>query len=129
MNMFDALPISATINGKFLWCHGGLSPGMSTLNDISELDRFQEVPREVPFCDLLWADPVDDEKADGCGGGDYEDADELMEAEPTMWLAYNETRQCSYVFGIGSVTTFLKKNNLMAIIRAHEAQFDGTRCR
>merc|ERR1712129_275718 len=43
----------------------------------------------------------------------------------TTWFAYNETRQCSYVFGIDAVTTFLKKNNLTAVIRAHEAQFDG----
>jgi len=124
MDMFDCLPISATINGKFLCCHGGLSPDISTLDDIKELDRFQEVPREGPFCDLLWADPVDDEKNDA-DGGDYEDDDELMDAEPTTWFAYNETRQCSYVFGIDAVTTFLKKNNLTAIIRAHEAQFDG----
>merc|ERR1719203_1497810 len=48
-----------------------------------------------------------------------------MDAEPTTWFAYNETRQCSYVFGIDAVRTFLKKNNLTAVIRAHEAQFDG----
>jgi len=122
MNMFDHLPISATINGKFLCVHGGLSPDISTLADIQELDRFGEVPREGPFCDLLWADPVDDEKqqqqADMM-------ADEEMEAEPTTWFSYNETRQCSYVFGIDAVKTFLKKNNLTAVIRAHEAQFDG----
>eukprot|EP01084_Bolivina_argentea_P236022 396984_1 len=122
MAMFDHLPISATINGKFLCCHGGLSPDISTLHDIEELDRFQEVPREGPFCDLLWADPVDDEKE--CDADDYDDPDS-MDAEPTTWFAYNETRQCSYVFGIDAVTTFLKKNNLTAIIRAHEAQFDG----
>jgi len=122
MAMFDHLPISATINGKFLCCHGGLSPDISTLDDIEELDRFQEVPREGPFCDLLWADPVDDEKE--AEQDEYEDPDS-MEAEPTTWFAYNETRQCSYVFGIDAVTTFLKKNNLTAIIRAHEAQFDG----
>jgi len=45
--------------------------------------------------------------------------------EQTTWFSYNETRQCSYVFGIDAVRTFLKKNNLTAIIRAHEAQFDG----
>merc|ERR1719411_545898 len=123
MDMFDCLPIAATINGKFLCCHGGLSPDISTPDDIKELDRFQEVPREGPFCDLLWADPVDDEKADA--DDNYEDDDELMDAEPTTWFAYNETRQCSYVFGIDAVTTFLKKNNLTAVIRAHEAQFDG----
>eukprot|EP01084_Bolivina_argentea_P008602 16098_1 len=119
MNMFDNLPISATINGKFLCCHGGLSPDISTLNDIKEIDRFREVPREGPFCDLLWADPVDDEKA---ANDEYQD-DEDMEA--TTWFSYNDTRQCSYIFGIDAVRTFLKKNNLTAIIRAHEAQFDG----
>jgi len=116
MECFDNLPIAATINGKFLCCHGGLSPDISTLKDIEELDRFQEVPREGPFCDLLWSDPVDDDK-------DQEEYEE--DNEPTTWFAYNETRQCSYVFGIDAVTTFLKKNNLTAIIRAHEAQFDG----
>eukprot|EP00484_Ammonia_sp_Unknown_P027482 CAMPEP_0197031932 /NCGR_PEP_ID=MMETSP1384-20130603/10749_1 /TAXON_ID=29189 /ORGANISM="Ammonia sp." /LENGTH=544 /DNA_ID=CAMNT_0042461517 /DNA_START=121 /DNA_END=1755 /DNA_ORIENTATION=- len=122
MNMFDNLPIAATINGKFLCCHGGLSPDISTVRDIEELDRHQEVPREGPFCDLLWADPVDDEKE--VDADDYDEPDS-MDAEPTTWFAYNETRQCSYVFGIDAVTTFLKKNNLTAIIRAHEAQFDG----
>eukprot|EP01083_Nonionella_stella_P283003 963185_1 len=123
MNMFDNLPIAATINGKFLCCHGGLSPDISTLRDIEDLDRFQEVPREGPFCDLLWADPVDDEKE--LDNDQYDDDPDSMDAEPTTWFAYNETRQCSYVFGIDAVTTFLKKNNLTAIIRAHEAQFDG----
>merc|ERR1719411_590814 len=125
MDMFDCLPIAATINGKFLCCHGGLSPDISTLSDIEEIDRFQEVPREGPFCDLLWADPVDDEKEDDLGGDGYDDDPDSMDAEPTTWFAYNETRQCSYVFGIDAVTTFLKKNNLTAVIRAHEAQFDG----
>ena len=117
MNMFDNLPIAATINGKFLCCHGGLSPDISTLDDISQLDRFREVPREGPFCDLLWADPVDEEKAD-----EYDDDEDV---ELTTWFSYNETRQCSYIFGIDAVRTFLRKNNLTAVIRAHEAQFDG----
>ena len=54
---------------------------------------------------------------------EYDERDSME--EPTTWFAYNETRQCSYVFGLDAVTTFLKKNNLTAIIRAHEAQFDG----
>jgi len=45
--------------------------------------------------------------------------------ELTTWFSYNETRQCSYIFGIDAVRTFLRKNNLTAVIRAHEAQFDG----
>ena len=31
MDTFDNLPIAATINGKFLCCHGGLSPDISTV--------------------------------------------------------------------------------------------------
>ncbi|ETO04964.1 serine/threonine protein phosphatase [Reticulomyxa filosa] len=120
MECFDNLPIAATINGKFLCCHGGLSPDISTVQDIEELDRFQEVPREGAFCDLLWSDPVDEDK-----NKDEEDYNNDESTEPTTWFAYNETRQCSYVFGVDAVVTFLKKNNLTAIIRAHEAQFDG----
>jgi serine/threonine-protein phosphatase 2B catalytic subunit len=53
MNTFDCLPISATINNKFLACHGGLSPDISVLNDINMIDRFREIPTEGPFCDLM----------------------------------------------------------------------------
>merc|ERR1719410_1269750 len=119
MDMFDCLPIAATINGKFLCCHGGLSPDISTLGDIEDIDRFCEVPREGPFCDLLWADPVNNENAA------QDEFEEEEETEQTTWFSYNDTRQCSYIFGIDAVTTFLKKNNLTAVIRAHEAQFDG----
>ncbi|ETO32761.1 hypothetical protein RFI_04354 [Reticulomyxa filosa] len=91
------------------------------IRDIEELDRFQEVPREGPFCDLLWADPVDEDKE----RDEEHPGDDNTDTEITTWFAYNETRQCSYIFGIDAVVTFLKKNNLTAIIRAHEAQFDG----
>merc|ERR1712048_352335 len=75
-------------------------------------DRFREVPREGPFCDLLWADPADE----------YDDDEDV---ELTTWFSYNETRQCSYIFGIDAVKQFLRRNNLTAIVRAHEAQVDG----
>ena len=38
---------------------------------------------------------------------------------------YNEVRGCSYFFGSNAINIFLKKNNLLSIIRAHEAQLDG----
>lgn len=53
MNTFDCLPIAAIINKKFLACHGGLSPDISNLDDICNIDRFQEIPREGAFCDLV----------------------------------------------------------------------------
>jgi len=129
MNSFDCLPIAATINEKFMACHGGLSPDISDLDDISTIDRFQEIPKEGPFCDLLWADPVaedkhKDEQKDE-DGDMSSDLTTLEEDLPTTWFSFNETRQCSYVFGVDAVTTFLDKNNLTAVIRAHEACYDG----
>jgi len=118
MLAFDNLPIAATINHKFFCVHGGLSPDISTLQDIMEIDRKRETPREGPFCDLLWADPYDDKPKTGDEGA-------RKAASQTSWFSYNETRQCSYVFGIDAATQFLNRNKLMAIIRAHEAQEDG----
>lgn len=66
MNSFDHLPLSAIINKAFFCVHGGLSPDITTLDEIRQIDRFQEVPREGPMCDLLWADPFD---PDPEGGG------------------------------------------------------------
>jgi serine/threonine-protein phosphatase 2B catalytic subunit len=37
----------------------------------------------------------------------------------------NNVRGCSYFFGNDAVHKFLKKNSLLSIIRAHEAQLDG----
>ncbi|ETO26625.1 calcineurin A [Reticulomyxa filosa] len=131
MECFDNLPIAATVNEKWtLPFHLYLCYVLfyllffsKQLRDIEEIDRFQEVPREGPFCDLLWADPVDEDKEKD--DEERQNEEDGMDNELTTWFAYNETRQCSYVFGVDAVVTFLKKNNLTAIIRAHEAQFDG----
>lgn len=125
MNAFDCLPIAATINNKFLCVHGGLSPDVSSLDDIQSIHRFSEVPRDGPFCDLLWADPIEARNGGKDADEDDDDFDDDSIQEDTTWFSYNETRQCSYVFGADAVQTFLKKNKLTAVIRAHEAQFDG----
>ena len=57
MEVFDLLPIGATINGEIFCVHGGLSPEIKTIDQIRLIDRNQEVPHEGSFCDLLWSDP------------------------------------------------------------------------
>lgn len=118
MASFDNLPLAATVNNSFFCVHGGLSPDLNSLREIHDLDRFSEVPREGPMCDLLWSDPYEDE-------ADEERENENDEASQSAFFGYNETRQCSYVFGVEAVKQFLTDNKLTSIIRAHEAQVDG----
>ena len=63
-DMFDHLPLAATVDNEIFCPHGGLSPSLDSLDHIRELGRTQEVPHEGPMCDLLWSDPDD-----RCGWG------------------------------------------------------------
>jgi len=38
--LFDYLPLSCVINGKFIALHAGLSPELKTTSDINKIDRF-----------------------------------------------------------------------------------------
>lgn len=126
MNSFDTLPLAALINKAFFCVHGGLSPDITTLEEVRALDRFQEIPREGPMCDLLWSDPYEDDPAGGNPLPENPDArDGAPQQQGTAWFGYNDTRQCSYVYGIEAVKQFLKDNKLTSVIRAHEAQVDG----
>ena len=70
----------------------------------------KEIPKSGLFCDLVWADPVDNDT------GALEQ-DELTKS--------NEARGCSYYFGYKLAKGFLSKNGLLSVIRAHEAQANG----
>ncbi|KAL4753796.1 Serine/threonine-protein phosphatase 2B catalytic subunit [Aspergillus terricola var. indicus] len=108
---FCALPLAAVMNKQFLCIHGGLSPELHTLEDIKSIDRFREPPTHGLMCDILWADPLEDfgqEKT-----GDY--------------FIHNSVRGCSYFFSYPAACAFLEKNNLLSVIRAHEAQDAGYR--
>ena len=59
MDAFDALPLMAIVNNKFLAVHGGISPTCSDLKTIAEMDRYQEVPKSGVLTDLLWSDPIE----------------------------------------------------------------------
>lgn len=109
---FDALPLAALLNDTFLCVHGGLSPDIKNVDDISLIDRFREPPTSGAMCDLLWSDPMEDEEEQMC---------------PDALYLHNELRGCSYVFSYAAVRQFLAENQLTAVIRAHEAQDEGFR--
>lgn len=111
MEAFDCLPLAALLNQQFLCIHGGLSPEIFTLDDIRKLNRFREPPAFGPMCDLLWSDPLED-------FGNEKNSD---------YFTHNSVRGCSYFFSYLACCEFLQKNNLLSIVRAHEAQDAGYR--
>ncbi|XP_027709650.1 serine/threonine-protein phosphatase 2B catalytic subunit gamma isoform isoform X4 [Vombatus ursinus] len=111
MDTFDCLPLAALLNQQFLCVHGGLSPEISSLDDIRRLDRFREPPAFGPMCDLLWSDPLEE-----------------YGSEKTMeHFSHNTVRGCSFFYSYPAVCDFLQSNSLLSIIRAHEAQDSGYR--
>lgn len=51
--------------------------------------------------------------------------EEEEENNPDSMFISNELRGCSFVFSYNAVNTFLRNNNLLSVIRAHEAQDEG----
>lgn len=74
---------------------------------------------------MLWSDPFDAEEEEEKGQQRNSVSKASTEEEEVLWFRYNESRQCSFVFGKEAVKSFLSKNSLVAVIRAHEAQFEG----
>jgi len=119
MDSFDMLPLSATINGKFLAVHGGLSPELTSLKSINSINRFCEPPREGLLCDLLWADPLEPKEEEAPA------AKPAKKAASTPAFVPNDVRGCSYFYSFEGAVKFLQKNSLLSVIRAHEAQLEG----
>ncbi len=61
------------------------------------------------MCDLLWADPLED----------------FGQERTSELFIHNHVRGCSYFYTYNAVCQFLEKNNLLSLIRAHEAQDAG----
>jgi serine/threonine-protein phosphatase PP1 catalytic subunit len=101
-DMFNYLPLAATIDDKIFCVHAGLSPKMASLEAIAEIKRPCEVPEEGLVCDLLWSDP---------------------ELGIKGW-AEND-RGVSFTFGTDIVTAFLEKYDFDLIVRAHQVVEDG----
>ncbi|KAL0244408.1 hypothetical protein GEMRC1_008492 [Eukaryota sp. GEM-RC1] len=135
IDVFDTLPLAATLGDKVFCIHGGLSPSMSTIDQIRCLDRQQEVPHDGLMCDLLWSDPMDSESPIST---EVEVSEELGDVMPTK----NQTetpdstitstsgwglspRGAGYLFGEDVTKSFLHANNVEMICRAHQLVFNG----
>jgi len=101
VEVFDYLSLAALVDGVVLGVHGGLSPTISTIDQVRAIDRKQEVPHEGPMCDLLWSDPE----------------------EMTGWGI--SPRGAGYLFGGDICKQFNYINGLRFIARAHQLVMEG----
>lgn len=99
--LFDYLPLAAIIDEQIFCVHGGLSPSITSLDEIKAIDRKQEVPHDGAMCDLMWSDPE----------------------EITGWGL--SPRGAGYLFGGDVVEQFNHKNNVTLIARAHQLVMEG----
>ena len=99
---FNSLPIAALINDKIICMHGGLSPDLTSLDQLKKIVRPTEIPDTGLLCDLLWSDP--DKLASGWGENE---------------------RGVSVTFSPQVVEEFLDKHDLDLICRAHQVVENG----
>ena len=102
VDLFNCLPIAASIDDKILMVHGGLSPELKTVDQLQKIKRPTDVPDDGLLCDILWSDP--DENASGWGAND---------------------RGVSVTFNEAILKKFLEKNDLDLLCRAHQVVEDG----
>jgi len=99
--VFDYFSIAAIIEGKIFCIHGGLSPLISTVDQIRLINRKVEIPHEGAFCDLMWSDPDDIE----------------------TWIMSN--RGAGWIFGWKVVNEFNHLNDVELVCRAHQLVMEG----
>lgn len=100
---FNCLPYAAIIEDRIFCCHGGLSPELTKVSQIKEIDRFRQLPDSDMIRDILWSDP----------------AQQVEQWKP------NDKRNTSYTFNATVVENFLTTNNLDLMCRGHQAVNDG----
>ena len=100
--IFNAVPIGNLIEKRILVIHGGLfSRDDVTMDELRQINRFQQPSNTGLMCELLWSDP-----------------------QHEMGRALSK-RGVGIQFGPDVTKAFCDLNNLKCIIRSHEVKEDG----
>lgn len=107
VDVFNTLPIAATINDKIFCIHGGLSPDLVDLSQIQHIKRPTDIPDKGLLADLLWSDPDPSIKTFSMNNWPKND------------------RGVSYCFGKKHVDHFCQTFGFDLIVRGHMVVEDG----
>lgn len=99
--VFNYLPIAAIISDRIFCVHGGLSPNLKSISQISSIKKPFSIPNSGVLADLLWSDPT-----------------------PGTGFQPN-SRGISITYGSDIVDYFLRKNTFDLICRAHQLVLNG----
>ena len=102
VDLFNCLPLAASIDDKIFIVHGGLSRELKSVENLNKIMRPTDVPEEGLICDLLWSDP---------------------EVNSQEWT--ENDRGVSFTFNETALKKFLEKNDLDLLCRAHQVVEDG----
>jgi serine/threonine-protein phosphatase PP1 catalytic subunit len=97
--LFNWMPVAALVDEKIFCVHGGLSPELNSLDQLTKIIRPTEIPNSGLLCDILWSDP----------SYEYEN-----------WRE-NE-RGVSFTYSKEIVEQFANKHNIDLICRAHQVK-------
>lgn len=101
-DLFNCMPFAAIIDEKIFCIHGGLSPELESLEQISDIGRPADVPDHGLLCDFLWSDPDSDVQHWG-----------------------ENDRGVSWTYGEAIVADFCHTYDFDLIVRAHQVVENG----
>ncbi|CDO93308.1 unnamed protein product [Kluyveromyces dobzhanskii CBS 2104] len=102
VDVFNTLPFAAIIQDKIFCVHGGISPQLTNLKQVTKIQRPTDIPDDGLLTDLLWSDP---------------------DSSIKDW-SLND-RGVSYTFSKKNIADFCSTFNFDLIIRGHMVVEDG----
>ncbi|KAL5016152.1 hypothetical protein ScPMuIL_005741 [Solemya velum] len=118
---FDVMPIAATIDGKVFCVHGGIP---SLEHEGGSIEAINKVP--VPLRDpedesplaweVMWSDPI---------SLDLLTPENMKDLHDNNGFVFNTRRGTAHFFSCEALMSFLERNGLSHVIRAHEVQEAG----
>ncbi|XP_048752071.2 uncharacterized protein LOC125663764 [Ostrea edulis] len=115
---FDAMPIAATVDDKIFCVHGGIPCSDFDIEHINKIPVPLKDPEiESPLAwEIMWSDPV---------SMDVMTPENIKDLKDHNGFIYNTRRGTAYFFSCEALMSFLDKNGLSHVIRAHEVQENG----